>query len=863
MCVLLLLTCGAVAAPTELEQDVQQVLADFCVRCHGPKTQEGNIRLDNLNGDLINGPDAERWHAALDMITQGDMPPEGELQPPRQTLERVTVWIQNQLRKAARARRASNRRVLRRLTREQYTNTLQAVLHVDVNFGELLPEDGKSQTGFSNNGSVLQTTPLHLHYYQRIAREALNQAIFLERPRTFRYRIRIGQDLGTRVARDLQIGRYGGYRSAPIDPKHLHGTVLDLNGQDSWAAAETRPENYQQVLKSLGIGMRGSDKSRFVMAPDGLLLDSAVPHVERAPGSWHGPSPNLKMLVRRYFPDRGNFAFRVTAARAAARDDRDKDRVPALQVSLGNRTDDGMDSRHFDRIQPIATPVGEFRTYTFTGRLENLPVPQVDLNENSSLANIMVVGVWNGDFVKDKKQWGSRIQVQEVEFEAPYFETWPPKSHTSIFFESENQDRPEVYAREVLDRFIARAFRRPARPAELNLYHDFWSSIRGDHGTFEESIRETLVAVLSSPRMIYLSETVTDRTPRQKEYELASRLSYFLWNSPPDERLYQLADQKKLRSSLAGEIPRLIEDERSWRFIRMFCDQWLKLYRHHEMQVDVRSHPTFTRYVKSDLAEETYHYVRHALVENMSTLKLIDSDFTIINQNLAEFYGIPDVEGTHFRVVKVSPDMKRGGLLTQGAFLSGHSDGRVAHPIKRALWVMERILGESPPPPPPNVPDLDPRDSKNAKLTIARQLELHRDSDSCRNCHRKLDPYGLVFEDYNGAGLLNRNAGKNPDTTVTLPDGVTVSGVNGMKAHIVNSQKEAFTRSLVEHLLTYSLGRDLSFADDEAIDSIIGNVEKRDYRFQAVLEEVVTSPLFTQETVPTELAISRTSRSIE
>ena len=848
VCLLLVsLGTAATGAPTAFEENIHPVLSRFCVRCHGRETQEGNVRLDNLNGDLVNGPDAERWHATLDMINQGDMPPEDEPQLPRQTLERVTTWIQTELQRAAEAKRATNRRALRRLTREQYTNTLQALLHVDVNFGDSLPEDGKSKSGFSNNGSVLQTTPLHLQYYQKIAREALDQAVFLKRPETFRYRIRIGEDLGTKVDKDLQIGKYGGYRSAPIDPKHLHGTVLNLSGDNAWPTKESRPEDYRQILKSLGIGMRGSDKTRFVMESEGLLLDSAVPHVERAPGSWHGPSPNLKMLVRHYFPNKGNFAFRVTAARVASREDDDKDRTPALQVSLGNRTDDGMDSKHFDRVQPITAPIGEFKTYTFSGRLENLPVPQVDLSERSSLANIMVIGLWNGDFVKNKKQWGSRIQVKEVEFEAPYFETWPPKSHTAIFFDSPNEDRPEVYAKEILERFIAKAFRRPARPEELNLYHSFWSSTREDYSTFEESIKETLVAVLSSPKLIYLAETADgQKTPLQKEYELASRLSYFLWNSPPDARLYELASQQNLRSSLSSEIPRLVEDERSWRFIRMFCDQWLKVYRHHEMQVDVRSHPTFTRYVKSDLSEETYHYVRHVLTQNMSTMKLIDSDFTIVNQNLAEFYGIPNVEGTHFRVVNLTPEMKRGGLLTQGAFLSGHSDGRAAHPIKRALWLMERILGESPPPPPPNVPDLDPRDSKNAKLTIAQQLELHRDSDSCRNCHRKLDPYGLVFEDYNGAGLLNRNAGKNPDTTVTLPTSATVSGVDEMKAYIVNSQQDAFTRSLVEHLLAYALGRDMSFADDEAIDRIVSNVAKRDYRFQVGIEEVVTSPLFTQ-----------------
>jgi hypothetical protein len=841
-----LIPAAAQQTPT-FSRNVKPVLAKFCVGCHGPKKQEGSVRLDNLNPDLINGPDAERWHQALDMINQGDMPPKDEAQPSEQQLSRLTTWMQVELRKAIKARQLSNRRVMRRLTKQQYTNTLQALLSVDVDFGDALPDDGRSKSGFSNNGSVLQTTPLHLEYYQKIAREALKQAIFTERPKSYRYRIRIGEDIAKSLKKEKQAGRFGGYVSQPIDPKHLHADALDPNGKVQWIDPESRPDPYRHVLRNLGIGMRGSNKKRYVMASEGLLMDSAVPHQERAPGAWHGPSPNLKMLIRRDFPAKGNFVFRVTAAQVA-REGSAEERQAVLQVSLGNRTDDGMDSKHFDGIQKVTKPVGEFHTYAFRGRLENLPVPQVDLNEHSSLANILVLAVWNGDFVKNQKQLGSRIQVSEVEFEAPFFETWPPRSHTSIFFDSANKTKPEVYSREILQRFIGRAFRRPARTSEVDLYHSFWKDIRDEFDKFEDGIQETLVAVLSSPKFIYLAESADDvKTPAQREFELASRLSYFLWDSPPDARLSELAGKQELKKTLSKEIERMIADDRSWRFIEMFCDQWLKLYRHKEMQVDVRSHPSFTRFVKADLADETYHYMRHVLGENMSIIKLIDSDFTIINQNLAEFYGIPDVVGTDFRVVKVGPESRRGGLLTQGSFLSGHSDGKQAHPIKRAVWVMERILGESPPPPPPNVPDLDPRDSKTNKLSIAKQLAAHRDSVSCRICHKKLDPYGLVFEDFNGAGLLNRNAGKNPDTTVELPTGVTINGVAEMRSYIVKSQKDRFTRSLVEHLLAYSLGRDMSFADNEAIDRIVKNITADDYRFQSVIREVVSSPLFLQE----------------
>ena len=243
--------------------------------------------------------------------------------------------------------------------------------------------------------------------------------------------------------------------------------------------------------------------------------------------------------------------------------------------------------------------------------------------------------------------------------------------------------------------------------------------------------------------------------------------------------------------------------------------------------------------------------MQHCLQKDLNLFTLIDSDFVMINQNIAEFYGISGVQGTEFRPVRVAPEIGRGGLLTQGSFLSGHSDGRHAHPIKRAVWMMERILGESPPPPPPNVPGLEQKE-KDTRLTIAQQLVVHRENVSCRNCHQKLDPYGLIFEDYNGAGLLKSNAGKNPDTRAKLPGGTVVDGVTGMKAHILKSQRKGFTRSLVEHLLVYALGRDMSFVDEPAIERIVSAVTRRGGSMRVVMEEIVQSPLFLQEQ-PVEL----------
>lgn len=999
-------------------RDIEPILRTYCYDCHNQEVQEGKVRLDDLNPDLINGPDAQRWHHALDMINQGDMPPEEAEQPDEGTLEKLTNWIQVELVKSIKAHRNTNRVIMRRMTREQYTNTLQILLGIDINFGDILPEDAKSKSGFTNNGNVQQISPLHLDYYQKVAREALAQSIFTEKPPITRYRLKVGTDLGKELARERKSGQFGGYVSQPVSNTHIIPDVLNELGEPIFIDPASRPSPYNNILQNLGVGMRGSDRTRYAVVSAGMHLDSAFQHVEKAPGSWHAPSPNMKMLIRRDFPVKGNFAFRVTAARTAGRnaqfkkvygnkdlvtkvtdrttekrngaysvagdaayrlervviengqlinkedekpgnnrtarfklippkadlyhveiirsalkentetelymefgdrnhrmnhkfklereprdatrmctplgivalDDGENDcylrwnglvrveeivftplaadhkirkeqaeqiarikaasvqngkRQAVLQVSLGNRTDDGQDSKTFDRIEKISTAPNEFKQYQFVGRLENLPTPQLDLNEMTSLSNILVLTVWNGDFVKNKADIGSSIVVSELEFEAPYFETWPPKSHTQIFYDSPNKGNAELYAREVLTTFISRAFRRPATKEEVNLYYNFWSAVRSEYSTFEDGIRETLVAVLCSPNFIYLVEGNPAKKPKpQREYELASRLSYFLWNGPPDEELYKLASKGQLQKQLSTQVKRMVQDPRSWNFVTSFSNQWLKLYRHKEQAVDIGRYPQFTRYIKSDMELETYHFMNHLLKHDLSIYNMIDSDFVVINQNLAEYYGIENVEGTDFRAIPVSADLNRGGLLTQGSFLSGHSDGTQAHPIKRAVWMMERILGESPPPPPPNVPDLDPKDPNTNKLPIAEQLALHRDNVSCKNCHKKLDPFGLVFEDYNGAGLLGSQPGSNPNTVVLLPSGSEVTGVAGMKSYVLEFEREKFAKSLVEHLMTFALGRDISFVDEEEIHEIVAKSIAKGGSFQTTLEEIVTSPMF-------------------
>ncbi|MEC3907887.1 DUF1592 domain-containing protein [Tamlana sp. 2201CG12-4] len=980
----------------EYTNAVKPVFAKYCYSCHGADKQKGGVRLDRLNWDMVNGPDAESWHSALDMINSGEMPPKKKPQLKPDELQLVVDWMTSSLAKAAISKQNASKGVMRRLTKEQYTNTLKELLDIPLNFGAVLPDDGKSKMGFSNNGEVLQISPLHIDYYQKIAREALDEAIvFGDKPETIKYKV----DISRGITKDKHGAEFRGFQTIAISSNNFS---IDVYKKDA------SPDLLNKIKGSIGLGMRGSANDRFSVVKEGMLLNSALPHQELPPRSWQGPSPNLKMIIKDYFPRKGDFVLRVEASKGYVykggerliglrekvpapksseailikpEDFKDlknlkiidnkwlvstnvtddvnasfkynvpkegyyqidlvhpyvaDDAMPSIRLGLlkkgviqerfhmekeqegldsivtplrliylnkgihtgtldrkffvglssiimtpvsedspylneleeevtrneakyqfdkpsvrvfaGSRTDDGMDYKNFDHTKQVTASFGDSQILEFKGRLENLPVPAAGSNVSGDLANMMVLGLWNDFLVKNVEDTGPPLLVKSIEFEAPYYPTWPPKSHHNILFDSPNKSNKDLYTEEVITRFMERAFRRPVTESEVNRYMNFWQSIKEDYTRYEDGVKEVLIAILCSPSFLYIFEPENPEIKvKEQEFYLASNLSYFLWNSPPDTELMNLASDHKLRNELQGQIKRMVDDSKIWRMIRSFTYEWLRIDRHKSMNTNMKMYKDYSRFVKEDMSEETYQFMHHVLKENMSIMNLIDSDFAMLNQNLAEFYGINGISGNEFRPVELDKSFNRGGLLSQGAFLNGHSDGEQAHPIKRAVWLKEKILGDPAPPPPPNVPEIDPDTPGFEKLTLKEQLELHRNKASCISCHLKIDPYGVVFENYDAVGRFKRMAkGKPIDVTSVLPDGTEVEGIKGIKEYILYQKTEEFTKSLVEHLFTYALGRTITFADEAEISDIVKKVKTKNFKFQSVIEEIVLSPSFSK-----------------
>ncbi len=521
--------------------------------------------------------------------------------------------------------------------------------------------------------------------------------------------------------------------------------------------------------------------------------------------------------------------------------------LPALRAFIGTRTDDGMDYACFDSSRTVDAPLGAAATYEFHGRLENLPIPEPESGDKEELSGIMVLGVWNDHLIKQSDDPGPPLLIESLEFEAPYHPVWPPESRARIFHDSPNRGDEELYTREILQRFLPRAFRRPVEVAELERYLDFWRSSRAEYALYEHCVRETLVAALCSPSFLFLVEPTDahDGEGRIGEDLLATRLAFFLWNAPPDAELAALARAGRLREQLGAQTARLLDDPRSEAFVRAFTREWLRMDRLENITINPNRFPAFTRFVKQDLAEETWRFFAHVLRKDLPIRTLVDSDFAMLNQNLAEFYGMGGVEGVAFRPVSLPPGSGRGGLIGQGAFLAGHSDGEEPHPIKRAVWVKEKLLGQAPKPPPPNVPALDPTVPNFEKLTLKERLEQHRNNPSCHDCHASFDPYGIALEGYNAVGLLeSMRKGRPVDDHAVLPDGTAVDGAAGLRAYLLEQVPDQVAASVIEHLFAYALGRDADFADEAELQAIAAHVEARGGTLRSVVIEIVQSPSF-------------------
>jgi hypothetical protein len=457
--------------------------------------------------------------------------------------------------------------------------------------------------------------------------------------------------------------------------------------------------------------------------------------------------------------------------------------------------------------------------------------------------------------------------VQEIALKGPADGSYRefPKDYYRVFMDgppSSSARARRQYATKILGHFLERAYRRPVDQTTLHRLVDLALEVSRQPGmSFEQGVGHALTAILASPRFIFRAEIQPEpnnpaRVVPLDDYALASRLSYFLWSSLPDDTLLDLARQKKLRPNLRAQVDRMLKDPKSARFVRNFVGQWLQTRDLETVNIDARrvlgirrgeeADRIFSRNVRNAMREETEMLFAHLLAENRSADELLTADYTFLNERLAEFYGIDGVDGNQMRKVSLPADSHRSGILTHGSFLVVSSNPTRTSPVKRGLFLLENILGTPPPPPPPDVPELeDVKRERGGSLTMRQMMEIHREQPLCSSCHARMDPLGLALENFNAVGKFREQEnGQSIETAGQLITGEEFRNAQELSKILATSRQKDFYRCLSEKLLTYALGRGIEYYDSPAIDKIVAQIRQDGGKLRSVIYGLVESAPF-------------------
>lgn len=537
----------------------------------------------------------------------------------------------------------------------------------------------------------------------------------------------------------------------------------------------------------------------------------------------------LKRLVFSRMPDESEMTRRFSAF---------EQRSPSLGIYVGLRRDCG------STLAPVGAPQrvesGDLNEYVFHGAINNFPSPDVETDNVNYLAGIREIGI-RSEYTDGRDM--PRLLIRSVEFEGPYYESWPPASHRQIFVESPHREQADdAYATDVIRGFATRAFRRPITPEELDALQQVWRRSFAENHDFRASIKDALLSVLTAPQFLFLIEN--SRGPEAEDldpFELASKLSYFLWNTSPDQRLLDLAARNVLHESLDHEVTRMMGDSRFQNFVGEFASQWLSLDKFDVVAVDAKRYPRLTRDAKTQLRQEPIQFLRYLIDRNLSLRNLVESDFIVANEVVANYYTMADRTEAGFQFVPIKVDRPRlGGVLTQASILSGLSDGRESNPIKRGAWLARKIIAEPPEDPPPNVPQI--KDDDGTTLTLREKLERHRNQTGCAKCHAGIDPWGLPFESYDAGGLLK--ASIDAGSRSKLPDGTEIQDLSELKRYLANDRMDQVAYSFLKHVTCYAIGRSLGYIEMQNLREQARGMTSGEFLTQDLIRFVVHGDLF-------------------
>ena len=782
---------AAVAEPASAADAVavRALLDRYCVTCHNGRLRTAGLALDAPDPAAV-AADARVWEHVVRKLRIGAMPPPGRPRPGQAAAQAAAAYLETALDRAAAASPGVGRtETFHRLNRAEYRNAVRDLLGVEVDVAALLPADDADAHGFDNMAAVLSVSPALLERYLTAARKISRLAVGLapSAPSVETHRIPLLLYQDERLSEDLPFGSRGGVairHRFPVDGEYSIRLRLQRTYTDYIRGLGT-PQH-------LDVRIDGRLIRRFTVG------GGAPPHAAAAPASFAGNTPLFG------HPDWEAYVLEA-----------DEDLAVTFRAAAGERVVGVAFERKLWEPEGVLQP-----------RQTGFPLA---INE----------------------RWQGNAAVGSVAIGGPHVVEGPgdTASRRAIF-----TCRPEAggdggaCARAILSRLARRAYRRPVTDGDVDLLLAFHDRRRRTDG-FEAGIQFALQRLLSDPEFLFRIERDPDGLAPGAAYPLsglalASRLSFFLWSSIPDEALLAAAVRGELADPalLERQVRRMLRDPRARALVENFAGQWLLLRNIPSVTPDPNLFPTFDENLRAAFRRETELFVASILRDDRSLVDLIAADHTFVDERLAAHYGIPGVYGSRFR--KVTLDERRGGLLGHGGLLTVTSYPNRTSPVLRGKWVLENLLGAPPPPPPPDVPSFPERGGAGEPATVRELLEMHRRNPACAGCHAPMDPLGFALEQFDAIGRWRTaEAGAPIDAAGVLPTGAAFDGLAGLRRMLV-ADPEPLVRTVTGKLLAYALGRGLEHYDYPTIRRIVRDAAADDYRWSAVVLGIVRSAPF-------------------
>jgi len=777
--------------PTSVEAGLQTrvgVLDQYCVTCHNDRLKTGGLSLQGLPVD----GNAETWEKVIRKVRAGMMPPAGAKRPERAALDAFAGSIENAIDRAAAASPNPGRAPLHRMNRAEYENAIRDLLALEVDSTTLLPADDSSR-GFDNIGDVLGVSPSLLERYVSAAAKISRLAVGERDAAPAQVTYTVKGDLSQNQTLDGQpLGTRGGTtitHNFPVDGEYqIRLALLKLSfGQVFGEGAEG---------EELEVTLNGERVKLFKLDEVPMFF------MRESPGSHPAkPKPADPIEERaKMTPDiRLEFTLKVKAG------------PQAIGVAF-------LQKAHTINEDLVRRPVSS--TYdVFIGM-------QYGYTTAPHLSRVVITGPYNATGIAET----------------------PSRKRVFVCKPASQADEPPC-AKQIISTLVRRAYRRAPADADVEALLALYQEERNKTGNFEAGVEMALRRILADPEFIFRFEpppaNVAPKTAyRISDTELASRLSFFLWSSIPDDELLKLAIDGKLHqpATLERQTRRMLADPKARALVTNFANQWLFLRELKNVNPDVTVFPDFDDNLRRAFQRETELLFESVMREDRSVLDLLDSDYTFVNERLAKHYGIPNIYGPDFRRVPVPSDARRG-LLGHGSLQLVTSNPNRTSPVMRGKWILENLIGTAAPTPPPDVPPLDEKPTATAK-SVRERIEQHRASPACAGCHKIMDPIGLAMENFDAVGRWRTtDEGVAIDASGQLVDGTALNGPASLRQALMNRQ-DVFLASLTEKLMMYGVGRETNYSDMPAVRTMMRDAAKNRYRFSDLILGVVRSAAF-------------------